>query len=129
MNLKNVYSVAEAAFIWGMHESNLRNALNTYNRFSKQIQEGTAKRSKFTWIVSKQAMEEVFGKMKIYKNINTGVVIDAQELYELHLREYKEMWENQSGVAEDFKSEDAFIKYMLDNDMDNDFVEVETNGE
>lgn len=127
MNLKHVYSVAEAAHIWEMHESNLRNALNTYNRFSKQIQEGTAKRSKFTWIVSKQAMEEVFGKMKMYKNVDTGYVLSAQELYELHIREYKDMWKYQSEEAENFKSEDAFIKYMLENDLDNDFVEVETD--
>lgn len=127
MNLDEVYTLKEAAYIWETSDSNLRNALGKFNRFERQIKERTVKRSIGTWIVSKQAMEEVFGKMKSYKNINTGHVLTAQELYELHLREYKEMWENQSGVAEDFKSEDAFIKYMLDNDIDNDFVEVEEN--
>lgn len=127
MNLNEVYTLKEASYIWGTSDSNLRNALGEkFNRFDKQKKEGTVKQCiGGTWIVSKQAMEEVFGKMKTYKNINTGYILSAQELYELHIREYKEMWEDQSGAAEDFKSEDAFIKYMLDNDdPDNDFEEI-----
>lgn len=64
MNLKDVYSIKEASELWGISESNLRNALNRYDRFNEQIKRGLAKKSANTWIVTKKAMEEVFGEPK-----------------------------------------------------------------
>lgn len=64
MNLKDVYSVKEASEIWGISESNLRNALNRYGRFDDQIKRGLVKKSGGTWIVTKKAMIEVFGELK-----------------------------------------------------------------
>lgn len=67
MNLKDVYSIKEAAKLWGISESNLRNALNRYGRFENQIKKGLAKKSGGAWIVTKKAMTEVFGEPKNFQ--------------------------------------------------------------
>lgn len=64
MNLKDVYSTKEASELWGISDSNLRNALNRYGRFDEQIKKVLVKKSGGSWIVTKKAMEEVFGPQK-----------------------------------------------------------------
>lgn len=59
-----------------------------------------------------------------FKNVNTGVVLTGEELKELHLREYNEMWENKIGLADEFETKEEFITYMKENDIDGDFEEI-----
>lgn len=125
LNLENVYGIKEASELWEISKSNLRNALNRYGRFDDQIKRGLAKKSGGQWIITKLAMEEVFGKMKMYKNVNNGVILNAKELAELHLREYNDMWKDKRGLADEFETKEEFIEYMKKNEIDNDFVEIE----
>ncbi|MFB9761426.1 hypothetical protein [Ectobacillus funiculus] len=66
--------------------------------------------------------------MRRYRNVNTGAILTEQELHELHLREYEEMWgkikDNLEHHALQNKKED-FITYMFENDLDFDFEEIE----
>lgn len=66
--------------------------------------------------------------MKRYRNVNTGAILTEQELHELHLSEYEEMWgkikDNLENHAFQSKKED-FITYMIENDLDFDFEEIE----
>lgn len=64
MDLNEVYTLSEAAKAWGISSTNLRNSLNRFGRFDRQIEKGTVKKSCGTWIVTSQAMREVFGPKK-----------------------------------------------------------------
>lgn len=64
MDLNDVYTLSEAAQAWDISSTNLRNSLNRYGRFDQQIKKGTVKKSCGTWIVTGQAMKEVFGPKK-----------------------------------------------------------------
>lgn len=61
MKLDDVYTLSEAAKEWGISSTNLRNALNRFGRFDRQIEKRTAKKSCGTWLVTGEAMKEVFG--------------------------------------------------------------------
>lgn len=64
MNLNEVYTLKEASELWKISDSNLRNAIVKFNRFDQQIKEGTVKKSCGTWLVTRQAMIQVFGYPK-----------------------------------------------------------------
>lgn len=61
MTLKDVYSAAEAAKVWGVGESTIRNYAAS-GKFGEE-----AKKSGGTWLVTEKGMEEVFGIKKVNK--------------------------------------------------------------
>lgn len=62
MDLKEVYTFAEASELWGLSESTLRRA-----QHSGRFKEGETKKSGGTWIVTRAAMERLYGE-KLLKN-------------------------------------------------------------
>lgn len=60
----------------------------------------------------------------MFRNVHTNKVLSANQLRELHIREYTDMYNRNIELAEEFNSLDDFVNYMLDNDLDRDFVEV-----
>jgi len=57
MDLKEVYTFAEASELWGLSESTLRRA-----QHSGRFKEGETKKSGGTWIVTRAAMERLYGE-------------------------------------------------------------------
>ena len=66
--------------------------------------------------------------MRYFKNDYTGAVVTEKEMDEMHLREYEEMWAMQTGSANDFNTEKEFVAYMIGNDADTDFAELDEDG-
>lgn len=86
MNLNEVYTLKEASQIWNISDSNLRNALVKFNRFEQQIKKGTVKKSCGTWLVTRQAMIQVFGEpkkegklMKEFNELLEGFSVDFEK--------------------------------------------------
>ena len=68
--------------------------------------------------------------MRYFKNSDTGVVVSEKELDAMHLREWAEMWEDQSNGADDFETKEEFIAHMKEWDYDVAFSgEVDESGE
>ncbi|KFN11938.1 hypothetical protein [Bacillus pseudomycoides] len=69
--------------------------------------------------------------MRKFKNVHTGYVLTEVEYNELLEREYKEMYQQKlDPVTEEFETEEEFIAWMKERDVDTDFEEVEeTEGE
>lgn len=82
MNLDEVYTIKEASVIWGISDSNIRNAITKFARFESQIADGTVKQSGSTWLVSRQAMEEVFGDKQSKPNY---IRVDYKRLFFVNL--------------------------------------------
>jgi hypothetical protein len=61
--LEEVYSLAEAAELWGVTEDNIRMKIHR-KKFEKYIQDSLMKKSKGTWIIHESAMLAVFGEKK-----------------------------------------------------------------
>lgn len=57
MDLKKIYTFAEASELWGLSESTLRRAQR-----SGRFKEGETKKSGGTWIVTRAAMERLYGE-------------------------------------------------------------------
>lgn len=82
MNLDEVYTITEASEIWGISDSNIRNAITKFGRFEAQKADGTIKQSGSTWLISRQAMEEVFGDKKSKPN---HIRLDYKRLFFVNL--------------------------------------------
>lgn len=68
--------------------------------------------------------------MKKFRNELTDAILTEQEYKDLRIREYTEMWEDYTHplideFIQDGKTKEDFINYMLKNDIDDDFVEIE----
>jgi len=64
--------------------------------------------------------------LRKFENVNTGMVLNEQELDELHTREYETMWNDKTHqLVDEFDTKEDFIKYMQERDVDTDFVEIE----
>lgn len=64
--------------------------------------------------------------MKHFKNVHTGNVLTEVEYNEMLEREYKEMYQQKSHpAAEECETEEEFILYMKERDVDTDYGEVE----
>ncbi|MCP8970553.1 helix-turn-helix domain-containing protein [Ectobacillus ponti] len=131
MNLDEVYSLQEAGKLWGVSDSNLRNALGKFRRFEKQISEGTAKKSGGTWIVTKQAMEEVFGPMKEAEKMNKWQVIekvaavlgiDVKEAEQKFEKGYEES--SVTGAGEFLVCNESFCVQVQNAGFDEDEIEL-----
>ena len=57
MDLKEVYTFAEASELWGLSESTLRRA-----QHGGRFKEGETKKSGGTWLVTRAAMERLYGE-------------------------------------------------------------------
>lgn len=73
--------------------------------------------------------DEKGGKQKMikFKNVNSGVIISEREYLKLLEREAKDLWKDERN-KDDFKSYEEFKRY-LDGQPDDDFVEVDEEGE
>lgn len=65
-----------------------------------------------------------------FRNVNTNEILTGEELESMHLREYKDMWENDLNIQveefkEDGKTFEEYVKYMKQNDIDTDFEVIE----
>ena len=68
--------------------------------------------------------------MRYFKNSDTGAVLSEKELGKMHLREWAEMWEEQSNGTDEFKTKEEFIAHMKEWDYDVAFSgEVDESGE
>ena len=61
--------------------------------------------------------------MRYFKNADTGAVVTEKELDAMHLREWAEMWEDQSNDADEFETKEEFIAHMKKWDYDVAFDE------
>jgi len=67
--------------------------------------------------------------MRYFKNADTGTILTEKELDAMHLREWAEMWEDQSNGADEFETKEEFIAYMEKRDSDVAFdEEVDADG-
>lgn len=62
--------------------------------------------------------------MRYFQSIGTGAVLPEDELYQLYLNEWNQMWDNPTPAIRDFTNKEDFINYMTNNDLYNDFEEV-----
>jgi len=68
--------------------------------------------------------------MRYFKNADTGAIVSEKELDTMHIKEWVEMWGDQSNGADEFETKEEFIAYMKERDYDVAFSEeVDENGE
>ena len=61
VNLKEVLTITEAAELWGKEVSTLRRVIKN-NKFTYEVD---YRKSGSTWLITKTAMEKVYGKLEI----------------------------------------------------------------
>ena len=67
--------------------------------------------------------------MRYFKNADTGAVVTKKELDAMRLREWSEMWEDQSNGADGFETKEEFIACVKVWEYDVAFSEeVDKNG-
>lgn len=62
MTLEDVLTASEAADIYGLSESTLRRACLGQKGYPPRFQEGEFRKSGRVWLITRQAMERVYGK-------------------------------------------------------------------
>ena len=61
MNLRDVYTIEEAAEIWGMDPDKIKSEIEAFG-FDTQILKGKIKKVGDTWIITRQGMIEKYGE-------------------------------------------------------------------
>ena len=61
MNLRDVYTIEEAAEIWGMDPNKIKSEIEAFG-FDTQILKGKIKKVGDTWIITRQGMIEKYGE-------------------------------------------------------------------
>ncbi|WP_337970274.1 helix-turn-helix domain-containing protein [Virgibacillus salexigens] len=61
-SLKDIFTASTAATYLNIPYSTLKDDLNRYNKFEQQIKDGLVKKEGRVWIITRQALEQVYSK-------------------------------------------------------------------
>jgi len=64
MTLQDVLTASEAAQIYGLDESTLRRACTGQKGYPPRFNEGEYRKAGRVWLITREAMERVYGKTK-----------------------------------------------------------------
>lgn len=63
-SLEEIHTASASAKIWGIPYSTLKDDLTRYKKFQSQIARGLAKKEDRVWLISEEAMKEVYGEKR-----------------------------------------------------------------
>lgn len=120
MKFEDVMTSAEAAERWGVSPVTVKQACSGQRNTPPRFTSDECRKSKGTWLVSRQGMERVYGEERIMlKVIDTGLRCPNVIA---EVGSYKEAWV--AIVTEDFKGSPCVGEYTLEDWMSDDFEDL-----